>query len=396
MNFDTPSTLRLSCGLGQRDMLADELERLGMTIQQGGPTGVECPGTLLDAMRLNLVSRIAMRVLYRLDAFACNHPDQLRKAASQVPWEDIVPLNGYLSVTSTVNHPSIDNTMFASLALKDAIVDRIRGIFGRRPDSGPDRTGAVIHLHWHGDTAQLWIDTSGQKLADRGYRKMPHHAPLRETLAAAILLRAGYTGEGPLIIPMCGSGTLAIEGALIATGRPPGLLRSSFGFQHLVAFDADRWADIRRDVTPSKPRRGGPPCPPIIATDIDPAAVAATKRNAETAGVGHLIETHVCDFADTPMPSEKGHIILHPEYGLRLGQQRDLQSLYPRMGDFLKQRCGGWSSWIYTGNLDLAKRIGLKPACRVPMKNAKIDARLFGYEVWDGRRANDQRSQTTA
>jgi putative N6-adenine-specific DNA methylase len=396
MNFDTPSTLRLSCGPGQRDMLAAELEQLGVSIQQGGPTGVECQGSLRDAMRLNLVSRIAMRVLYRLDSFACAGPDQLREVASAVQWEDIVPLNGYVSVTCTVNHPSIDNTMFASLTLKDAIVDRIRDIFGRRPDSGPDRTGTVIHLHWNGDTAQLWIDTSGQKLADRGYRKMPHLAPLRETLAAAILMRSGYTGGTPLVIPMCGSGTLAIEGALMATGRPPGLLRSGFGFQHLVAFNKNTWADIRHDVSPSKPRRGAASCPPIIATDINPDAVAATKRNAETAGVGHLIETQVCDFADTPMPDESGHIILHPEYGLRLGSDHALQSLYPRMGDFLKQRCGGWSSWIYTGNLELAKRIGLKPACRVPMKNAKVDARLLGYDVWEGSRNRSERRSTTA
>jgi putative N6-adenine-specific DNA methylase len=377
-------------------MLAAELEQLGIRVQQGGPTGVECQGTLLDTMRLNLISRIAMRVLYRLDSFACTSPEQLREAASHIPWEDIVPLNGYLSVTCAVNHPSIDNTMFASLTLKDAIVDRIGSTFGRRPDSGPDRTGAVIHLHWHGETAQIWIDTSGQKLADRGYRKVPYLAPLRETLAAAILMRAGYTGEAPLVIPMCGSGTLAIEGALMATGRPPSLLRSSFGFQHLVAFNKNTWADIRRDVSPAKPRRGGASCPPIIATDINPDAVAATERNAETAGVGHLIETQVCDFADTPMPDESGHIILHPEYGLRLGSDHELQSLYPRMGDFLKQRCGGWSSWIYTGNLELAKRIGLKPACRVPMKNAKVDARLLGYDVWEGSRDRGERRSTTA
>lgn len=396
MNFDTPSTLRLSCGPGQRDMLAAELEQLGVSTQQGGPTGVECQGTLLDAMRLNLVSRIAMRVLYRLDSFACANPDALAASAAQVPWEDIVPLNGYLSVTCTVDHPSIDNSMFASLTLKDAIVDRIRGIFSRRPDSGPDRTGTVIHLHWRGDTAQLWVDTSGRKLADRGYRKMPHLAPLRETLAAAILLRSGYEGTAPLVIPMCGSGTLAIEGALIASGRPPGLLRSAFGFQHLVGFDKEVWADIRRDVAPSKPRRTHPACPPILASDINPDAVAATRRNAETAGVEHLIETHVCDFADTPMPAEKGHIILHPEYGLRLGQSDALHTLYPRMGDFLKQRCGGWSSWIYTGNLELAKRIGLRPAARVPMRNAKVDARLLGYEVWEGSRAGDEHRSASA
>jgi putative N6-adenine-specific DNA methylase len=337
-------------------------------------------------MRLNLQSRIAMRVLSLIESFPCDHPDRLHAAASELPWETIVPAGGYLSITSTVKHPSIDNTMFANLRLKDAIVDRIRSVHGRRPDSGPLRTGTVIHLHWHGNTAQIWADTSGQKLSDRGYRRMPHLAPLRETLAAAILQRTGWTGETPLVIPMCGSGTLAIEGALMAAGRPPGLLRSGFGFQHLYGFNPQLWADLRREMKPKKPRRGGATPPPIIATDIDPDAVEATKRNAETAGVGHLIQTAVCDFADTEMPEQPGTVILHPEYGLRMGDEEKLRPLYGHIGDFLKQQCGGWSGWVFTGNLALAKCIGLKPACRVPMRHAKVDARLLGYEVWTGSR----------
>ncbi len=371
-------------------MLEEEVRALGRHVESSDTTGVEVQGTLFDAMRLNLESRIAMRILTLVKRFPCVHPDQLQRETAKIAWDTIVPTTGYLSVTSTVRHSSIDNTMFASLRLKDAIVDRIRSVHGTRPDSGPLRTGVVVHLHWHGDTAQIWLDTSGQKLSDRGYRKMPHAAPLRETLAAAILRRAGWPGTTPLVIPMCGSGTLAIEGALLAAGRPPGLLRSQFAFQHLQGFNTQLWADLRREVTPKKPRRPRTDLPPIIATDHDPQAVEATRRNAETAGVGHMIQTAVCDFADTSLPETPGHIILHPEYGLRLGDETALKPLYKRMGDFFKQRCGGWSGWIFTGNLDLAKSVGLKTACRVPMKHAKVDARLLGYELWTGTRERSE------
>jgi putative N6-adenine-specific DNA methylase len=389
MDFSTPSRIRSTCASGQAEMLADEITKLGYIVTAHDATGVEIQGSLHDAMRLNLQSRIAMRVLSLIETFPCDSPDQLAQAASEIAWEMIVPAGGYLSITSTIRHPSIDNTMFANLRLKDAVVDRIRSVHGRRPDSGPLRTGTVIHLHWHGNTAQVWVDTSGQKLSDRGYRRMPHHAPLRETLAAAILHRTGWKGDTPLVIPMCGSGTLAIEGALMAAGRPPGLLRSGFAFQHLYGFNPQLWADLRRDVTPKKPRRGKTSAPPIIATDIDPDAIEATRRNAETAGVGHLIETAVCDFADTEMPDTAGHVVLHPEYGLRMGEEETLRSLYGHMGDFLKQQCGGWSGWIFTGNLELAKHVGLRPATRVPMRHAKVDARLLGYELWTGTREQE-------
>jgi len=386
MDFTQTSTLRLTCAHGQHDMLAAEMDRLGRSVVVSDRTGVELHGDMLESIRLNLLSRVAMRVLYLLDSFPCHHPDQLERGAGEIPWEEIIPRDGYLSVTSTIRHPSIDNTMFANLRLKDAIVDRIRTVHGRRPDSGPLRNGVVIHLHWHGDTAQIWIDTSGEKLSDRGYRKMPHHAPLRATLAAAILMRTGYCGDAALVIPMCGSGTLAIEAALMATGRPPGLLRTRFGFQHLLGYDRGQYDSIRRELTPRRSRHASASNSVIIANDIDPTAIEATRKNAETAGVAHLIDTSVCDFAETPLPGDSGIIILHPEYGLRLGEEAGLRKTYTRMGDFFKQRCGGWSGWIFTGNLELAKAVGLRTSCRVPFKHASVDARLLGYELWQGSR----------
>jgi putative N6-adenine-specific DNA methylase len=182
---------------------------------------------------------------------------------------------------------------------------------------------------------------------------------------------------------MCGSGTLAIEAALIATGRPPGLLRSNFGFMHHMGFDADAWQALRREA--KKVRSNDAPAP-IVASDIDEKAVLAARKNAETAGVHRLIDFEVCDFADTPMPDDPGIVLLNPEYGERMGEVAALESTYKRMGDFLKQRCAGWTGFIFTGNLALAKKVGLRASRRLEFHNAKIECRLLRYELYAGTR----------
>jgi len=184
-----------------------------------------------------------------------------------------------------------------------------------------------------------------------------------------------------LVNPMCGSGTLAIEAALIASGRAPGLLRSNFGFMHYKGFDADTWSDMRRAA--KKIRHKGSVAP-IVATDHDDRAIDAARRNAETAGVHHMIQFEVCDFSDTTIPADQGIVLLNPEYGERLGEVDDLQKTYKRIGDFFKQRCPGWTGYIFTGNLDLAKKVGLKVTRRIEFLNAKIDCRLLKYDLYEG------------
>jgi putative N6-adenine-specific DNA methylase len=206
---------------------------------------------------------------------------------------------------------------------------------------------------------------------------------MAETLAAAVILETGYDGTQPLVNPMCGSGTLAIEAALIATGRPPGLLRSNFGFKHLLGFDDAAWQAIRAEAR--KVRKPNSPAP-IVATDIDDRAIRASEQNARTAGVDHLIAFTVCDFNDTPMPDGKGIVVLNPEYGERMGQERELETVYARIGDFFKQKCPGWTGYVFTGNPNLAKRVGLKAARRIPLFNANIECRLLKYDLYEGTR----------
>jgi len=266
--------------------------------------------------------------------------------------------------------------------VKDAIVDRINRKVGSRPDSGPDRNSAVVNLFWKDDKAWIYLNTSGVKLSDRNYRKMPHKAPLRESLAAAIIMATGYDGSQDIILPMCGSGTLAIEAALIAMNKPAGSLRTNFGFKHLKAFDDHAWQKIREDAR--KNIRKAPQGKRIIATDIDPQAVEAARQNAKTAGVDQLIEFDVCDFADTNVPQTEGIVLMNPEYGLRLGDTEQLETEYKRMGDFFKQKCPGYTGYIFTGNKTLGGKVGLKASQRLIFYNGNIECRLLKFELYKG------------
>jgi putative N6-adenine-specific DNA methylase len=279
--------------------------------------------------------------------------------------------------------------MYANLKVKDAIVDRISHETGSRPDSGKERDCVVVQLYWNDDRCWLYLNTSGQKISDRNYRKMPHKAPLRESLAAAIIMATEYDGTQSLVCPMCGSGTLAIEAALIASRRVPGLLRSNYGFMHMKYFDEPAWQQMRKSALKQSKGRGGKAAvklAPIIATDIDGKAVEAARKNAMTAGVSHLIDFGVCDFADTTIPPAPGTIVLNPEYGLRLGEVKKLQKTYERIGDFFKQKCAGYTGYIFTGNLDLAKKVGLRTSRRFEFYNANIECRLLKYELYAGTR----------
>jgi 23S rRNA G2445 N2-methylase RlmL len=387
MDFQKRSRLLMTCAPGLSEWLQKEIEALGYEVLFVRKTGIEIEGTLADSMRLNLWLRTAFAVLYLLDEFECRDPDTLYRAAVRLPWERVIPVDEYISIVSYVDNPTIDNSMFPNLKLKDAIVDRIMKKEHRRPDSGPQRTNIVINLYWKDDRAWLYLNTSGNKLADRGYRRIPHKAPMQETLAAAVMLATGYTGEMSLVTPMCGSGTLAIEAALMAQNRAPGLLHANYGFMHVKDFSDTAWQAIRREAIKAGEKKRPPR---IIATDIDPAAVAAARKNAATAGVDHLIEFGVCDFAATPLPPAPFIVVMNPEYGKRMGEISELEKVYERIGDFFKQKCQGVTGYVFTGNLDLAKKVHLTPSRKFPFFNADIDCRLLKYEMYAGSRRKER------
>ncbi|MBN2482794.1 MAG: methyltransferase [Candidatus Omnitrophica bacterium] len=381
MDFNRKNTVLITASRGLVPYLSREVEQLGYEVASTHATGLEITASLNDTMRLNLRLRTAFNVLYLLKTFECDGPDELYRNIFSIAWEEIAGPDEYVSVVSRIEHSSINNTMFANQKAKDAIVDKIHQEKGARPDSGPERTNIVIHLYWKNDRAWVYLNTSGQKLADRSYRKIPCAAPLQETLAAGILFASGYDGNTPLVVPMCGSGTLAIEAALIALGRAPGLLRSNFGIIHVKGFDKNFWQEIRRETLKSAYKNLSAP---IIATDIDRKAIEAAKKNARTAGCDHLIEFKVCDFTDTPLPENPGILIFNPPYGERLGELNWLEKLYKAIGDFLKTKCTGYTGYIFTGNRELSKAVGLRTSRKVPFYNGDIECRLLQYKMYSG------------
>ena len=389
MDPEHKSTILITCSQGLVDYLRHEIQTLGYETGPSHSTGLELEGDQYDAMLLNLHLRTATNVLFLLRQFNCGNPDELYENLVALPWETMISPNEYVSVVGKVDTSAVANSMFANLKVKDAIVDRIARHTGSRPDSGKERDCVVVQLYWKDDRCWLYLNTSGLKISDRNYRKIPHKAPLRESLAAAIIMATGYDGKQPLLCPMCGSGTLAIEAALIASRRAPGLLRDNYGFMHMKYFDEPAWLQMRKAALKQSKTRGGKAAfklAPIIATDIDPKAVDAARKNAMTAGVSHLIDFAVCDFADTTIPPEPGIIVMNPEYGLRLGEVKRLRKTYERIGDFFKQKCPGYTGYVFTGNLDLAKKVGLRTSRRFEFHNANIECRLLKYELYTGTR----------
>ena len=381
--FSRKSRILVTCPKGIAPYLRQELEKLRFPILSETAAAVATEGTLDDTMRLNLSLRTAHRVHFLLREFRAATPDDLYIELLSVPWESYIDAGGYVCVTSAVLTETITDTRFANVKVKDAIVDRLREKRGRRPDSGPDRTQAVVYLFWRGDQAGIFLDTSGEALSKRGYRKMPFKAPMQETLAAAVVMATGWDGRGNFINPMCGSGTLAIEAALIGLNRAPGILRDNFGFMHIMGFDRKRWLALREE---AKVQSGSALFGKIIASDIDPAAIAAATQNATMAKVERHISLGACDFAETPIPQGGGVVLLNPEYGERLGVTEQLKATYTRIGDFLKQKCSGYGGYVLTGNAELAKHIGLRPKRRLQFYNGEIECRLLEYELYEGTR----------
>ncbi len=371
----------VTCPKGIPPILKQELQHLGFPVLSEHSAGVETEGTLDDALRLNLFIRTGHRVLYLLREFSATNAEDLYRQVFAMPWEEYIDEQGYLCVTSSVDNPTIKDSRFATLRSKDAIVDRIREKRGKRPDAGPERDWTVVHLYWKEERAALYLDTSGEPLSRRGYRKIPLAAPMQETLAAAVVLATGWTGGGSFINPMCGSGTLAIEAALIGLNRAPGLLRSNFGFMHIKGWNEKLWNELREKAKgEARKSLSGR----IIATDINPEAVEGARKNAATAGVEHLIEFGVCNYFDTPVPEGGGVIVLNPEYGERMGEAAKLGETYKGIGDFFKQRCTGYRGYVFTGNPGLAKKVSLKPKRSLPLFNSGIECRLLEYELYEG------------
>lgn len=354
-------------------------------------------GDMRDVMKLNLQLRTAHRVLVPLLRADCRNIRDLYQLANSIDWENLIEADGYFSVSSIVHNHTIRDTRIPSLYTKDAIADRMREKCQRRPDSGSQNIGSAVFVYWEKDEVIIYLDTSGEPLSKRGYRKIPGSAPMQETLAAGCIMAMGWDKKSPFLSPMCGSGTPAIEAAMMAMNKAPGLLKGHFAFQSLKGYNriipgekaprvAPRqyvgaspeqiWKEMVMD---AKKAENTEDLPRIIATDISPEAVENAHTNAIAAGVAQFIEFKACDFGETPIPETKGTIFFNPEYGIRLGTVEELAPIYERIGYFMHEKCSGWKGALITGNPDLAHLVNLYYKTRIPFFNGPIDCRLFIY-----------------
>ena len=379
--FHTENKIVITCNKRLSAYLQSEVELLGFKPVRVFQTGVELLGTVTDCIALNLNLRCASQVLYLIKSFKAEDPQQLYNNVVEIEWEKLIDFTGYFSVSSTVNNEHIRTPLFANVKVKDAIADRIKSIKGIRPNSGAEVNKTLVHLYWQDSDADIFLDTAGETLAKHSYRKIPGKAPMLEALAASTIMATRWDKKSTFINPMCGSGTLAIEAALLATDKSPGLFRMNYGFMHIMGYDETVFFQERRKLKDKARKEIGFK---IIATDISADAVDISQKNAKTAGVDHLIDFSVCDFADTPVPAEPGIIMFNPEYGERLGVHAKLEATYKRIGDFLKKECLGYRGYVFTGNPDLAKKIGLHAARKIEFYNGKLDCRLLEYELYEG------------
>ena len=375
----TTYSLFVTCPRGLEAPLSQELEQLKCQDIRAVDGGVACKGGMEQVYRINLHSRTASRVLLRLTKSGYRSEQDIYKAAKNIRWTDWFDLEQTFKVKVEGKRAQVKSLDFVGLKIKDAVCDVFRDACGARPSVGKIRPDIRIHAFIDERDIQIFIDTSGEALFKRGYRQDTGEAPMRENLAAGLLLLAGYDGTQPFQDPFCGSGTIVIEAAWIATRRAPGLMRR-FGFEKLKNFDAALWKKLQHEAeTQIRPTPA-----PISGSDNDRYMIRAAVANAQAAEVDTFIRFEVKDAQDSRPNGEGGILISNPPYGVRLAEVQALQALYPQLGAWLKQHYAGWLAGMFTGDRDMPKFMRLSPKRKIPLYNGNLDCRLFLMDMVKG------------
>ncbi len=381
----TPSEPRLQhffapCPRGLEEILQNEISALGAQQVQGTDGGVGFAGPLELTYRINLYSRIASRVLWRVAQAPYRSEEDVYRTALAIPWHQYFAAQRTIRVNVSATGSPLRSLDFITLRLKDAVCDRFRKESGQRPSVDTAAPDVRIHAFFDAGTLTLYLDTSGEPLFKRGGRAPGTEAPLRENLAAGILQLAGWAPGTPLLDPMCGGGTFLMEAADMALQRAPGA-RRSFAFEKLHAFDGTVWRSILEDARAAE--RAIAPLP-IHGSDLYGAALKLARENIERAGLTGAISLKQANALEVSPPASEGVLVANPPYGVRLGDQEALAAFYPRLGDVLKQRFAGWRACIFTADLRLPKLIGLKPSRRIVLFNGPLECRLYVFEMVTG------------
>ncbi|MBR8831915.1 MAG: Ribosomal RNA large subunit methyltransferase K/L [Chroococcopsis gigantea SAG 12.99] len=363
---------------GLEDLAARELESLGAVEVQPVFTGVKFSGDKQLLYKVNLWSRLVFRVLVPIADIASKNAGELYDNVAGIDWGKYLNPNQTLVVHCTGTNGSLNHTHFSALQIKNAIVDQQRQQTGTRSSVDKEWADISINAHIEGDRCTLSLDSSGESLHRRGYHPAMGVAPLKETLAAALLDLAGWTPDIPFLDPCCGSGTLAIEAALKSIGVAPGLYRR-FGLENWPDFDRQLWSEL---VTAAKQQQKEELTAPIFASDADKAMIDQSYTNASFCHLEDKIQFTCESLEDLYPPTDTGIIVCNPPYGKRVGDVETLRSFYRLMGDIFKQRFRGWTAFILTGNKELGKQVGLRTSARIPVYNGSLPCTLLKYELY--------------
>ena len=364
---------------GLESIAAQELERLGAQGVSPEFTGVHFVGDKAMLYRVNLWARTIFKVLVPLREFSCPNSDTLYQEVQKISWDAYLHPHNTLAVNCTGGNQKLNHTHFTALQIKNAIVDQQRSKLGQRSSVDAENPDVLINAHIDRDRCILSLDSSGTSLHRRGYRQAMGTAPLKETLAAALLHMAGWDSSLPLLDPLCGSGTLPLEGGLIALNIAPGLFRRKFGFESWLDFDEQLWQELLTEAQNSElPNLKAP----IFGSDRDPNVLLQARTNAKASGIEQQITFAQTELSELEAPADCGILICNPPYGERLGDVQELGALYKTLGDILKQRFKGWTAFVLTGNKDLAKSVGLRASRRIPVYNGSLACTLLKYELY--------------
>ena len=381
----TPTPFFAPCPRGLEAALATELRAIGATVRGEVPGGVRFEGDASIGLAVNLHSRIASRVLQQVAAGSYRSEDDLYRLAHDTDWERWHEPLASLRIDVNASGSPLHSLHFATLRIKDGIVDRLRERFGDRPSIERQRPDRRVFAFLDAQRCTLYLDWSGESLFKRGWRRDGFEAPLKENLAAGLLAVAGWQPDMPLLDPFCGSGTIVIEAAMQAAGVPPGANRR-FGFERMRGFDRAAW-DRMRQVAP----RAAPASPTIFGSDVSEAAIAAARANLERSGVDpRWLRLRQLDVLNLDAaPAATGLLLANPPYGERLdvkGRQSLTQAerFWPAFATLLKQRFTGWTACLFTSDLELPQMLRLKPSRRTPLFNGALECRLFRFEMVAG------------
>ncbi len=361
-----------------KEVGAEELSELGAEDVQSEFSGIHFRADKLTLYRINYLARILSRCLAPLISFACPDTDTLYQKAKQIEWKDFFEKGNTFAVLGNVSGSAISHSKYAALRLKDAVVDYFKEKTGRRPDVSVKNPDILLNLHIRKDKAVISLDTSGGALHRRGYREETVSAPMQETVAAAIIRFSKWEGSVPLYDPLCGSGTLLCEALMRYSNIPAGVFRSRFGFEFLPDFDGAVWKQVKKEADGHIREL---PKGLIAGSDVSAEAVSAARTNLMGLHYGNNVSVERADFRKLPA-LEKHVIVTNPPYGIRMGGDENLEVFYQNLGDFLKQKCNGSVAFVYFGEREYIKKIGLKASWKKPIKAGGLDGRLVKYEMY--------------